>query len=80
MSQIPPPPPPSANSATRTIRRIIAETVFVGLAGALAWGLAWELGHDDIGWVLAIVIWILGDPILEISRMMQSRKHISSPE
>jgi len=73
-SQIPPAPPPPAGPKARTIQRILVETFCVALAGAFAWGLGLELGHDDAGLIVAVIIWIVGDPILEIIRMTRVAK------
>lgn len=53
----------------RTIQRILLETLFIGLLGAVLLGFVWELGFPRLGWLLAAAVWILGDPILEIGRM-----------
>ena len=73
-SQIPPAPPPPAGPKARTIQRILVETFFVALTGAFAWGLGLELGHEDAGLIVAVIIWIVGDPLLEIIRMMKVEK------
>lgn len=56
-------------SRVRTIQRIVLETLFIGLLGALVLGFVWELGYFRLGWLLAAAVWILGDPILEIGRL-----------
>lgn len=57
----------------RTIRRILVEAVFVALLGALALGILWEAGLADVGWIVAMIIWVAGAPLLEIIRLLQSR-------
>ena len=47
---------------------------FPWLAGAFALALAWELGRLDDGWVIAVVIWIVGGPILELVRLWGGRR------
>ena len=73
MPDTPPPPPPPGPA--RTVERIVVETIIVALAGAFVLALAWELGKLDIGWTLAIIIWIAGAPLLEIIRVWGARKN-----
>lgn len=67
------PQPPPAPMPVRTIRRILVEAVFVALLGALALGILWEAGLADVGWIVAMIIWVAGAPLLEIIRLLQSR-------
>ena len=67
--------PPEASIVKRTMRRIVAEAIWVALAGALFGGLFWEIPFPhshETGLILACVIWIAGVPLLEILRLMQS--------
>lgn len=73
MSEPDPLPPPN-HVPPRPIHRIALETLVVALAGATVLGIAWEIGHDDIGWIAAVIIWIAGGPALEILRLMSMRK------
>ena len=77
MTQSPSPSPafpPPDDRPPRTVQRIALETFLVGLLGATVWGIAWELGHDDLGWIIAIIIWVAGAPLLEGMRLIQSSK------
>ena len=65
--------PPPKPTTTRTIERIVLETFLVALAGAFALGVAWDIGNVEIGWIVAIVIWIVGAPVLEVLRVRSSR-------
>ena len=69
-----PTPPDPLPAPARPIQRIILETVLVFLIGCTALGIAWEMGHFDVGWIIAIIIWVIGDPLLEIIRVVQSRR------
>ena len=60
---------PEPTSRVRTIQRILVETLFIGLVGAVLLGFVWELGYPRLGLLLAAAVWILGDPILEIGRL-----------
>ena len=60
-----------ASPAKRTISRIVFEAVVVGLLGATALGIAWELDQARAGLIAAVVIWIAGAPFLEIMRVVQ---------
>jgi hypothetical protein len=71
MPETPPASPPPG--PVRTVERIVVETFLVAVAGALVLGFAWELGKVEIGWTIAIIIWIAGAPLLEIIRMLVSR-------
>jgi hypothetical protein len=62
------------HSRMRTIQRILLETVFIGVAGTFLLGLIWELGYPLLGWIVAAIVWILGDPILEIGRLQRGGK------
>jgi hypothetical protein len=62
-------PATEPNSRRRTIQRILLETLFIGLAGMLLLGLIWEMGFPLLGWIVAAIVWIAGDPILEIGRL-----------
>lgn len=57
------------SSSPRRVRRIIIETLFIGLLGAFVLGTVWEFGYPRLAWLLGAAIWILGDPILEIGRL-----------
>ncbi len=65
-------PPSDPNQHVRTIQRIVVETLFIGLLGAVVLGFVWELGFPRLAWLLGAAIWILGDPILEIGRLRGS--------
>ena len=69
-----PPPPPLKSKPARTIERVLVETFMVALAGAFVLGVAWEMGKVDVGWVIAIIIWIAGAPFLELVRMLSIRR------
>jgi hypothetical protein len=58
----------------RTVRRIIAEAFFVAFIGAMFFGIAAELRFWKAGEVGAIIIWVVGTPVLEIIRVIQSKK------
>ena len=60
---------PDASPSVRTVKRILRETAFIGLTGAVVLGAIWEMGFPTVGWICAAVIWILGDPLLELSRL-----------
>jgi len=64
---------PNPRAAVRTIQRILFETLFIGLVGAVVLGVVWELGFPRLGLLLAAAVWILGDPILEIGRLRQDQ-------
>ena len=72
MTQTDPPPTVPAR-IRRSIRRIIAETVFIALMGGLVLGIFWECFSPEAGWIAGAVVWIIGDPILEIARVVQER-------
>jgi len=70
------PPAPIANppAIVRTLRRILAEAAFVALLGALVFGISAEMHVLNVGFIIAVVIWIGGTPTLEVLRVMQSRR------
>ena len=74
MTQLHPLPDPPRDAPGRTIARIIGEALLVLALGGLALGISWELQYPDVGWVIAGIIWVLGAPALEISRLLQSRR------
>ena len=74
MAQLHPLPDPPHDAPERTIARIIGEALLVLAVGGLALGISWELQCPNVGWVIAGVIWVLGAPVLEISRVFQSRR------
>ena len=61
-------------SVARTIRRILAEAFFVALLGAMVFGLSAEMHELNIGFIVAVIIWVGGTPTLEVIRLMQSRR------
>jgi hypothetical protein len=65
---------PPLSKPARTVRRIIAEAFFVAFIGAMFFGIAAELRFWKVGEIGAIIIWVVGTPVLEIARVMQSRK------
>jgi len=64
----------SGGSPPRTVPRIIGETFLVVFFAATVWGIAWELGYARAGRIVAIVIGVAGAPVLELTRLLQSRK------
>jgi hypothetical protein len=61
-------------SAARTIRRILAEAFFVALLGALVFGISAEMHFLNVGFIIAVIIWVAGTPTLEVIRLLQSRR------
>ena len=74
MTDIPPKPADRISPLPRTVRRILLEAFFVFLLAAMVFGVIWELGHPEIGWVVAVIICAAGAPLLEIIRMAQHPK------
>lgn len=71
------PQPPSTTPKSfvaRSVRRIIVEALVVAFTGALVWGIFWELQLDQVGAIIAFVIWIAGTPALELLRLRQHHK------
>lgn len=68
-----PDPPLKATLVARSIRRIMIEAMLVAVLGAAALGILWEMGFQDLGWIIAGIIWITGAPLLEIARLVQQR-------
>jgi len=58
----------------RTFRRIVAEALFVALLGALVFGVSAEMHMLNVGFFIAVAIWIAGTPALEVIRVLQSRR------
>jgi tetrahydromethanopterin S-methyltransferase subunit C len=67
-------PKPTPSGPARTVRRVLAEAVFVALLGAFVFGIAAELRFWEVGLVASIIIWVTGTPLLEVVRVMQSRR------
>ena len=68
-------PTSTPSPSSRTIRRIVVEAAFVALLGGLVCGILLEAGFHDAAWIVAIVIWCGGTPLLEIVRLLQARGH-----
>jgi hypothetical protein len=58
----------SSGKISALCRRLFYETLFIGLLGGMVMGLAWEMGFPHVGLIVAAIIWILGDPVLELGR------------
>lgn len=56
------------------VRVILLETLLVALGGSAVWGLAWELGFPNVGLALAVVIWVIVSPAIEIATVLRFRQ------
>ncbi len=76
MSQIDSTQPPNANvpKGMRLVWVIILETLIVAVAGLAVWGVAWDLGYPTAGLVVAIVIWVVVSPAIEIATVVSVRR------
>jgi len=63
-----PPPPP------RPVQKILLEAILFGLIGLTIVGVFWEVNLVHVGWAIAIVVWIVGPPALELIQTRHTRR------
>lgn len=63
-----PPPPP------RTAQKILLEAILFGVIGLMIVGIFWELNLIDVGWVIAVIIWVAGPAVLELIQTRRTRR------
>jgi len=73
---LPPPPPPldPGGPPSRTVQKIVLEAAMTGLIGLTILGICWEVGQLDVGWVLAIIVWVAGPAVLELLQRRAPRR------
>ena len=59
---------------------IVLETLLTAMAGFMAWGVAWDVGHPRPGLVIAIIIWVGVSPVLEIATVTRYRRSLEKSE